>query len=144
VRPTEWSEDSIGRQLHLTAKSARAFLSRRLADTGSSFGIWTILASLRSAGPMIQRELAERLSIEGPTLARYLVKMEADGLIRRERSDRDRRAATVELTPAGMAAFRRLEKVALDGHAHVLRGFTEEEVTAFADMLARVRRNTEG
>jgi MarR family transcriptional regulator for hemolysin len=142
VRPDEWSEASIGRHLHLTAKAARAFHARRLAEAGSSYGIWTVLASLRSGGPMIQRELAERMSIEGPTLARYLNAMESDGLIRRRRSETDRRAATVELTREGTATFRRLEKVALEGHAQLLRGFTADEVAALGDMLTRIERNT--
>jgi MarR family transcriptional regulator for hemolysin len=139
----EWSEASIGRQLHLTSKAARAFHAQRLAVAGVTFGVWTILASLRAGGPMIQRELAERVSIESPTLTRYLAGMETDGLIRRRRSAADRRAATVELTPAGQAAYRKLAAIAVEGHAQLMRGFTDEEVAQLSDMLRRVQRNTE-
>lgn len=136
-----WSEDSIGRHLFLASKAARTFHTHRLSTAGATFGVWTILAALRRGGPMIQRELAGRLSIEGPTLTRYLARMESDGLVHRTRSDHDRRAATVELTAAGEAAYRRLEAVAADGHRLLLRGFSAEETATLLDMLLRIERN---
>ena len=138
-----WSEASIGRHLFLAAKAARTFHTHRLAAAGATFGVWTILAALRSGGPMIQRVLAGRLAIEGPTLTRYLAQMEADGLVRRQRSDADRRAATVELTPAGEAAYRRLEAVAVDGHRRLMSGFTAEETATLRDMLLRIQDNAQ-
>lgn len=129
--------------MHLASKAAAAFFARRLADAGSTFGIWKILASLRTGAPLIQRELADRLSIEGPTLTRYLVQMEADVLIRRRRSASDRRAATVELTKAGHAAYRRLEAIAMTGYAELMRGFSPEEVDTLRDMLLRIQRNAQ-
>ncbi len=136
-----WIEISVGRQLHLTSKAARAFLTSRLAEAGATFGVWSILANLHTYGPMIQRELAARLSIEGPTLTRYLTQMEADGLVSRERNADDRRAATVALTEAGQARYRKLEAVAVRGHAQLMTGFTEAEVAQFRDMLTRIARN---
>lgn len=136
-----WSEASIGRHLFLASKAARAFHEQRLAGAGATFGVWTILAALRAGGPMIQRELAARLGIEGPTLTRYLARMEADGLVGRQRSDADRRAATVQLTAAGDAAYRRLEAIAVDGHRLLVRGFTADEVATLGDMLLRIQQN---
>lgn len=136
-----WFEDSIARQLALAAKSARAFGASRIADAGSTFGVWTILATLETAGPLIQRELAERLSIESPTLTRHLVRMEDRGLIERRRSDSDRRAATVELTAAGHSLYQQLSSVALDGNSQLLRGFTQDEISTLLDMLIRIQAN---
>ena len=136
-----WIEDSVGRQLYVTSKAARAFHSGRLAAAGATFGVWTILGTLHAAGPLIQRELASRVHLESPTLTRYLVQMEADGLVRRPRSETDRRATTVELTDAGRARYRGLLKIAVEGHARLMAGFSEQETATFLDMLARIRRN---
>ena len=141
MKGNEWSEDSIGRQLFLTSKQARAYHAKRLAEAGASFGQWTILATLRSGEPFIQRALAERLSIEGPTLSRYLVQMEAAGLIRRQPSDTDRRAATIELTEAGRRRYQELAEVAVAGHKQLMTGFTDAEVDALRDMLKRIQQN---
>lgn len=137
----DWIEDSVGRQLYVTSKAARAFHAGRLASAGATFGVWTVLATLHARGPLIQRDLAARVHLESPTLTRYLVRMEADGLISRERSATDRRAATVALTDAGRARYRELLKIAIEGHARLLRGFSEDETAALLDMLARIRRN---
>lgn len=136
-----WIEISVGRQLHLTSKAARAFLTGRLAEVGATFGVWSILANLHTYGPMIQRELAARLSIEGPTLTRYLTQMDADGLVSRARNAEDRRAATVAITEAGQARYRKLEAVAVQGHAQLLDGFTDAEAAQLRDMLTRIERN---
>ena len=141
VPSNDWIEDSVGRQLYVTSKSARAFHSGRLAAAGATFGVWTILATLHAAGPLIQRELATRVHLESPTLTRYLVQMEADGLVRRPRSETDRRATTVELTEAGRARYRGLLKISVEGHAQLLHGFSEQETASLLDMLARIRRN---
>ncbi|GAB3413059.1 MarR family winged helix-turn-helix transcriptional regulator [Flindersiella endophytica] len=141
MKGNEWSEDSIGRQLFLASKQARAYHAKRLAEAGASFGQWTILATLRSGEPLIQRALAERLGIEGPTLSRYLVQMEAAGLIRRRPSDTDRRAATIELTDAGRRRYQELAEVAVAGHKQLMTGFTDAEVDALRDMLQRIQKN---
>jgi MarR family transcriptional regulator for hemolysin len=142
VRMTDkWTEGSIGRQLALTSKAARAFHAARLAEAGCTFGVWTVLASLNAHGPMIQRALAELMAIESPTLTRYLAQMETDGLIVRQRSTDDRRAATVALTDTGRARYRALESIALDGHRQLLRGFTDTEAEQLADMLTRIQHN---
>src|ERR1700691_299526 len=65
---TAWVAGSVGPHLRIAAKSARMLLERHLTQAGASFGTWTVLAVLESAGPMIQRVLAASLGIEGPTL----------------------------------------------------------------------------
>lgn len=138
-----WIEASIGRQLHLTAKVARDFHARRLQEAGVTFGVWTVLAHLSAGGPMIQRELASRLGIEGPTLTRYLVQMEAGGLITRERTAGDRRAATVSLTDRGERRYAELEQVSRRSHAQALAGLSAAEIEALRTALDRIRRNVE-
>lgn len=108
---------------------------------GASYGIWSILAVLHMTGPLIQRELAEKLSIEGPTLTRHLAQMEARGLVLRKPSPSDRRAAVVELTEAGRVLYGRLTEVANECYGQVLRGFTMEEIELLRDMLMRVHQN---
>jgi MarR family transcriptional regulator for hemolysin len=73
----------LGRQLHFAAKAARGYLEQRLAAVGAGFAVWTALFALEAEGPLIQRELAEILNVEGPTLTRHLARMEAAGLIER-------------------------------------------------------------
>ncbi len=133
----------LGRQLNFAAKAGRGHLEQRLSAAGSSFAVWTALFALQAEGPLIQRELAETLNVEGPTLTRHLARMEADGLIERRRTSADRRAAVVRLTSAGEDALERLSSIVSAGGDTLLDGFSPEEIDAFSGYLARVIRNVE-
>ena len=100
------AEHALGRQLNFAAKSVRSYLEQRLAAAGASFAVWTALFALKTKGPLIQRELAGLLNVEGPTLTRHLARMEAEGLIDRHRTSTDRRAALVRLTDAARPCTR--------------------------------------
>jgi MarR family transcriptional regulator for hemolysin len=119
-------------------------LERRLGHAGASFGNWTVLATLESRGPMIQRALAAALGIEGPTLTRHLDRLEELGLIRRNRTGADRRYAVAELTAAGQTLCHELEAIARSANEQLLAGFTEEELAQLKDMLQRLTANATG
>jgi DNA-binding MarR family transcriptional regulator len=53
-------------------------------------------------------EIAERLQLQQHSAAELIDRTEARGLVRRSRSDADRRQVFVELTPAGERLLRRL------------------------------------
>jgi MarR family transcriptional regulator for hemolysin len=134
---------TLGRRLNFAAKAARGHLEQHLAAAGSSFAVWTALFALKARGPLIQRELAEMLNVEGPTLTRHLARMEAEGLIERHRTSTDRRAATVHLTEAGEAMYARLSGIVSTGGDTVLKGFSPAEIDQFAGYLARVIENVD-
>jgi MarR family transcriptional regulator, transcriptional regulator for hemolysin len=141
--PTAWVGESIGPQLNKSAKAARTMMEQRLAEAGATFGNWVVLATLEAGGSMIQRELAERLSIEGPTLTRHLERMEDRGLIRRVRSGPDRRAAEVILTDTGRELVLRLEVVARKANTRLLEGFSADEVEQLRSLLIRIHANSQ-
>ncbi|MEV0398744.1 MarR family transcriptional regulator [Actinoallomurus sp. NPDC050550] len=134
---------TLGRQLNFAAKAARGYMEQHLAASGSSFAVWTALFALKAKGPLIQRELADMLGVEGPTLTRHLARMEAEGLIVRRRTSSDRRAAIVDMTDAGRQTFERLSAVVSTSGEHVLDGFSPEEIEQFAGYLSRVIGNVE-
>ncbi|MGH3410300.1 MAG: MarR family winged helix-turn-helix transcriptional regulator [Streptosporangiaceae bacterium] len=141
---TAWVAGSVGPRLRLAAKSARLLLERRLSQVGASFGNWTVLATLDGRGPMIQRDLAAALGIEGPTLTRHLDRLEELGLIERRRDGADRRYALVALTPGGQERCHELDAIARDANQQLLAGFSEEETAGLSDMLQRLTANSAG
>lgn len=69
---------------------------------GGRSGKMHILAKLdASGGHLSQRELQERMDISSAALSEVLSKLEAEGLVVRERSDEDRRQMDIALTEAG-------------------------------------------
>ncbi|WP_216206868.1 MarR family winged helix-turn-helix transcriptional regulator [Amycolatopsis aidingensis] len=137
----EWLTQSVAPKLHRTAKASRTFFEQLLAEHGASFAMWTVLATLTMKGPMIQREIAAQLSIEGPTLTRHLETMEARGLVSRTRTDTDRRSSLVELTEVGRQLYERLAAVATEANEAMLSGVSPSDVQRFGRVLDRILAN---
>src|ERR1051326_1580920 len=145
------SNRTLGRQLAMTAKAARAELDARLAEVGGSLSMYLVLRHAAEAvvphaipdgesheGPgaeLSQRELAEHMGIVGPTMVRHLDRLEGEGLIERRRDPRDRRVTRITVTAKGARVLTDLESVvaAMDTEIYALLGGGEYR-TAFATL----------
>src|SRR6478735_7385525 len=66
----------VGRRLALTARLVRAYADQQMARVDSSITV-AIIAKIVAADPgLSQRELAGRMGVEGPTMARHLDRLE--------------------------------------------------------------------
>jgi MarR family transcriptional regulator for hemolysin len=133
--------EPIGVQLARTAKVVGRAFDDALAEVGGSVPEWLVLVSLKGPRHGMQRELADAVGVEGPTLTHHLNRMEAEGLVRRSRDPENRRVHRVELTDAGDAAFARFRGAVVAFDRRLRAGLTAEEVTALGDLLARLRLN---
>jgi MarR family transcriptional regulator for hemolysin len=133
--PTE----PVGLQLARTAKLVSRAFDDELTRAGGSLPTWLILVSVKRQAHGAQRELADAVGIEGPTLTHHLNRMEADGLVTRRRDPDNRRVHRVELTDEGEAAFFRLLKTVTAFDAQLRRGFTDKELRLLGDLLDRMR-----
>jgi MarR family transcriptional regulator for hemolysin len=135
--PTE----PIGLGLARTAKVVGRAFDDALAEVGGSLPVWLVLVSLKARVPGAQRELAEALGIEGPTLTHHLSRMEAAGLVSRHRDPDNRRVQRVELTAAGEAEFERLRHRVIAFDERLRDGLTVADVAALGALLGRLQAN---
>ena len=116
----------------LLGRIARS-LARRVDDGLRPLGLTSaqlpVLVALKHGDQLTQKELAESIGVEQPSMAQLLSRMERDGLIRRSPSPSDGRSSLVSLTDL---ATSRLEP----GRA-VLRDLDE----AVCSVLTREDRN---
>ena len=131
----------VGRKLATTSKAVGAAFNAALAEQGGSVPVWLILNSLRHGRWTTQLDLARSLGIEGPTLTRHLDNLETGGLVVRLRSDADRRAVSVELTPAGEQAHDRMLGAVIAFNRRLQAGLTAEELRLLDDVLTRIGEN---
>ena len=131
----------VGRKLATTSKAVGAAFNAALAEQGGSVPVWLILNSLRHGRWTTQLDLARSLGIEGPTLTRHLDNLETGGLVVRLRSDADRRAVSVELTPAGEQAYDRMLGAVIAFNRRLQAGLTAEELRLLDDVLTRLGEN---
>jgi MarR family transcriptional regulator for hemolysin len=102
-----------------------------------------VLTHAEAYPDLSQRQLADRLGIEGPTLVRHIDRLVADGLVRRVRDPNDRRVSRVELTALGTATADRLRAVADEADASLRLLFTPSELTALYQLLYRIQDHYE-
>jgi MarR family transcriptional regulator for hemolysin len=140
VRPTT---EPIGLELTRTGRLLSRAFNDALTEAGGSLPQWLVLTALKSGDHPTQRELAAAVGIEGATLTHHLHRMEADGLVRRERAADDRRNQLVVLTAAGEARFLALLGAVTAFDARLRAGLGAKELTALRAALAQLRSNVD-
>jgi len=120
-------------------------IMRPLGLTSATSSVICTLA--RSPEPLTQRELAELIGVEGPTLVRLLDRLEAMGWVRRDPVPGDRRMKHAALTEKAMPFLDELVRVAVKLEEELLHGIPEERLRVAHDVLlaigARLEAKTE-
>jgi MarR family transcriptional regulator for hemolysin len=130
----------FGTLLGETGRAWRYRLDQRLKPLGLSQAKWITLLKLSWADDGItQKELAERLCIESPTLVRLLDRMAADGWIERRGSDIDRRSKTVHLRRKSYALLQQINAVATRLSSDLLEGIPDAEMRSCMSVLRRIK-----
>jgi len=133
--------EPIGLQLTRTSKVVSRAFDAALSEAGGTLPMWLVLMSLKRQEHTAQRQIAEAVGIEGPTLTHHLNRMEADGYVTRTRDPQNRRVHRVELTERGEQAFHRLLTVVIAFDQRLRAGFTDEELATLAALLSKLRAN---
>lgn len=134
----------FGMQLAHMSRGWRAELDRRLVDLGLSQARWLVLLHLsRFDEPPTQRELAQSVGVEGPTLARLLDSLETQGLVRRQAVVEDRRAKKILLSATARPLIEKIETIATALRHELFVGVDEEELRVCMRVHARILANLE-
>ena len=96
------------------------------------------LITIRDNPSVTQSEIASALRIQLPNLVKILLKLEANGLIKRKRSNRDKRAVELVLTSSGEKAAVQASKMADAFNRLTLSPLSKSEQTQFLGMLSRL------
>lgn len=134
----------FGMQLAHMSRGWRAELDRRLAGLNLSQARWLVLLHLaRFDEAPTQRELAQSVGVEGPTLARLLDSLEAQGLVKRQAVLEDRRAKKIVLCPPAKPLIDQIETIANALRFELFEGIDEEELRVCMRVHARILGNLE-
>jgi MarR family transcriptional regulator for hemolysin len=141
---TQSDQHRFAMQLAQLSRSWRAELDRRLAGLGLSQARWLVLLHLaRFDAPPTQRELAQSVGVEGPTLARLLDSLEAQQLVSRHAVPEDRRAKKIELCPQAQPLIEKIEAISTQLRHELFAGIDEEELRRCQQVHARILGNLE-
>src|SRR5262245_20656976 len=123
--------------LHAASRAFGGIYRRVLRETELTYPQYLALLVLWEHGEMPVKRLGEFLRLDSGTLSPLLKRMQAAGLVERERSVHDERSVTVRPTAEGEALKERARQVPLK--VIEASGLDLEEL---ADLRARVQRLT--
>jgi DNA-binding MarR family transcriptional regulator len=113
--------------------------TRGLKRHGLSVAARILLATIEGSGePLPQTVIAERLFITGASVSSLVDTLERKGLVRRRRSDSDRRVVLVELTDAAHPVIDEYLAEVTTLHAHEFAALSEDERETLTRLLAKV------
>lgn len=137
-------EDSVGYLMRKVMSSIRTQADAQLSSHDMTYAQWLPLFKLSLCQSTITvASLARDLETDPASMTRVLDRLEAKGLVARERSTTDRRVVQIALTPEGQAVAARVPPVladVLNGH---LSDFTHEEWQQLLHFLRRMLANGE-
>jgi MarR family transcriptional regulator for hemolysin len=121
--------EAFALELSRVSRRWRKRLDERLKVTGLTHARWSTLLHLARGGRcMTQRELAEHVGIEGPTLVRLLDALEAQGLIERLPVEGDRRAKHIRLTDAAEPLLAQINRIAADLRREIFADLKQDDL----------------
>lgn len=136
--------NELGLVLFGTARAWRTKLDQRLRPLGLSQGKWRTLIHLSQGGnKLTQKEIAERMGIEGPTLAGLLDRLQDDGWIERRGSVQDRRCKIVHLQRRSKAVLDKIFNTAHDLRGELIEDIPQRDLQTCIRVLAQIREKAE-
>lgn len=114
-------------------------LFERHGLSGQQFNVLRILRGHRDTGLPCQKIVAQMVT-QMPDITRLVDRLESAGLVRRERTEADRRLVLVHVTPAGLDLLARLDQPILDLHRAQMAHLSAAELSTLNRLLVKLRQ----
>jgi DNA-binding MarR family transcriptional regulator len=111
---------------------------QRFETLSISFTQWLVLVQLAQQEQVSATQLSEYLCHDMGALTRVVDALEQRGLVRRERSSRDRRAVEIAITPAGRRQAQQGKRLIVELLNRLTEPFTEPEIGTLIALLQRL------
>ncbi|MFD4253760.1 MarR family winged helix-turn-helix transcriptional regulator [Amycolatopsis thermoflava] len=131
-------------RLHRAFDGYTVQLNRVFGRYGVNISAFGILAALRRVGSPYRRtagELADANLLTTGGITQRVDKLEAAGLVYRERDATDRRIVYIGLTDEGLALTDKVAEVHFANENRMLAGLTKTERTQLAQLLSRLEHS---
>jgi MarR family transcriptional regulator, transcriptional regulator for hemolysin len=129
--------------LRFADRAARKAVGDELAGSGVHTGQEIVLAKLLHLGSLPVAQLAKVLDVEVPTATRTTQRMEAAGLVRRLKNDKDARQVSIELTEQGAEVARTVQRLHARAGKRALHGIDAEQRRQLRNLLWQITGNIE-
>jgi DNA-binding MarR family transcriptional regulator len=137
--PSVAAEAAVG--LMRTTDLVRRQMAALVEPTGITLQQYNVLRILRGAGEegIPTLDVADRMVEQTPGITRLLDRLEAKGLVRRQRCPKDRRQHLCWITPAGNELLTQLDAPGLAVAETAFKGLSEADRVALIRLLDAIR-----
>lgn len=133
-------QERFSTALHNSSRAWRQGLDARLKDLGVSQAAWMTIAMVaRAATPPSQKQLADLLGVEGPTIVAMIDRLVTANMVERIASPTDRRVKLIGLTAKGRALYAQVKERADLFRAELLAPFDPAVVLAATGLLEQLQ-----
>ncbi len=87
------------------------------------------------------KTLCEKTSLDKSTLTGIIDRLERDGYVERKASETDKRSTLISLTGKEQEFAKNIQKVSNQMNKIFYKGFSDDEIIQFEEMLARILEN---
>jgi len=135
-------ENSMGFVVNTTAKAfQRSFDIELRKNAGVSLSQWRVVGALVMQPGLTQKEIADKMGIEGATLVPVIDKMEKEGLLKRKPDSDDRRVNRIYLTQKADSLWEVMIECALRIRKSSLKNISESDIQTTLDTLRKISKN---
>jgi MarR family 2-MHQ and catechol resistance regulon transcriptional repressor len=120
------------------AESVCSRVHAQTTDKDLTLSQFSILEALYHLGPLCQKDLACKLLKTGGNITMVVDNLEKQGLVQRERSIKDRRYFTINLTKEGKARIEKIFPKHVDAIVEELSVLSDDELKQLNKMLKQV------
>ncbi len=143
MRKLDLSE-SVGALIALAAKSqerlAEIEMKKQLGLTPAQ---WKVILVLNITDGLSQKEIAEKINVDGSTLVPVIDKMEQGGLVERKADSKDRRNNRIFLTKKSESTVDSIIMIILQLRKIIYTGVSEDEISSTRNVLKILIKNSD-
>lgn len=129
--------------LSTAARKMRNLFDSRVRERGLTLARARVLLLLAEQRDWNQRELADALEIEHPSVVRLLDGLEKQQLIYRAAVEGDRRAKRIELTEEAQAQVKQLQEITQAIRAELLQKIDQKSLETALSVLQEINQTVE-
>jgi len=135
-------ENSMGFVVNTTAKAfQKSFDIELRKNAGVSLSQWRVVGALVIQPGLTQKEIADKVGIEGATLVPILDKMEKEGLLKRKLDSSDRRVNRIYLTQKADSLWESMVECALKIRKSSTKNISENDLQTTLETLRKISQN---
>lgn len=135
-------ENSMGFVVNTTAKAfQRSFDVELRKNAGVSLSQWRVVGALVLQPGLTQKEIADKVGVEGATLVPIIDKMEKEGLLKRKLDSSDRRINRIYLTTKADSLWESMIECALRIRKSSTKNISESDIQITLETLRKISKN---